>query len=178
MPEASIVATNEGLVPAGEGWFVLALGAAAWERKGEFGLRCRFEAPDARFAQFGIAMHVLEPGQPNALYHAEETQEGFLVVAGECRAIVDGQERVLRQWDYLHCPPGTPHVIIGAGTDRCAIVMVGAPRTTSLDEMSYPENEIAARFGASVSSSTRSSRAAYADRQIAAEPEPAPWPLG
>jgi hypothetical protein len=67
-------ATTDGLVPAGEGWFVLPLAAAAWERKGEFGVRCRFEAPDARFTRFGIAMHVLEPGQPNALYHAEDTQ--------------------------------------------------------------------------------------------------------
>jgi uncharacterized cupin superfamily protein len=178
MPEASVVATNDGLVPAGEGWFVLQLAEAAWERKGEFGVRCRFEAPDARFPRFGISMQVLEPGQPGALYHAEDTQEGFLVVAGECLAMVDGTKRRLGQWDYLHCPPGTPHVIVGAGNDRSAILMIGAPRTASLDEMDYPQNDVAAGFGASVTRSTRSSREAYADRRAAGERERAPWPLG
>jgi len=177
MAEAATLATDAGLVPAGEGWFVLNLLAAAWEREGEFGVRCRVEAPDARFPGFGIAMHVLDPGQPNALYHAEETQEGFLVLAGECRAIVEGREQELRQWDYLHSPPDTPHVIVGAGEEPCVILMVGAPRTSSLDEMDYPENEIAARFGASASRSTRSSREAYADRQVDSSPEPAPRPL-
>jgi uncharacterized cupin superfamily protein len=178
MAEASIGVTNDGLVPAGEGWFVLQLDEAAWERKGEFGVRCRFEAPDARFTRFGITMHVLEPGQPSALYHAEDTQEGFLVVAGECLAIVEDEERLLHQWDYLHCPPGTPHVLIGAGNERCSILMIGAPRTSSLDEMSYPENELAARFGASVPRSTHSSREAYADRRSAGVPERGPWPPG
>lgn len=177
MPEAAIVATDAGLVPVGKGWFVLNLLAAAWERKGEFGVRCRVEAPDMRFPRFGIAMHVLEPGQPNALYHAEETQEGFLVLAGECRVIVEGQERDLCQWDYLHCPPNTPHVIAGAGDEPCVILMVGAPRTASLDKVHYPENKIAARFGASVSRTTHSSREAYADRQADGSPEPTPWPL-
>jgi uncharacterized cupin superfamily protein len=176
MPEAATVATDAGLVPAGEGWFVLNLLAAAWERKGEFGVRCRVEARDARFPRFGIAMHVLGPGQPNALDHAEEAQEGFLVLAGECRAIVEGRERELRQCDYLHCPPNTPHVIVGAGEEPCVILMVGAPRTASLDKMHYPENEVAARFGASVSRSTHSSREAYADRRADSSPEPAPWP--
>ena len=177
MPEAAILATDAGLVPAGEGWFVLNLLAAAWERKGEFGVRCRVEAPDARFPWFGISMHMLEPGQPNALYHAEETQEGFLVLAGKCLAIVEGRERELRQWDYFHSPPNTPHVIVGAGEEPCVLVMIGAPRTASLAEMDYPENEIAARFGASVSRSTNPSREAYADRRGDGVPEPAPGPL-
>src|SRR6266498_5216896 len=63
MPEAATVATDAGLVPAGEGWFVLNLLAAAWERKGEFGVRCRVEARDARFPRFGIAMHVARPAE-------------------------------------------------------------------------------------------------------------------
>jgi uncharacterized cupin superfamily protein len=177
MPEAATVATDAGLVAAGEGWFALNLLAAAWERKGEFGVRRRVEAPDARFPRFGIAMHVLEPGQPNALYHAEQTQEGFPVLAGECRAIVEGRELELRQWDYLHCPPDTPHVVVGAGEEPCIVLMVGAPRTASLDKMHYLENELAARFGASFSRSTHSSREACADRRADGSPEPAPRPL-
>ena len=78
-------------------------------------MRTRFEAPDDRFAHFGITVQVLQPGQPSGLYHAEEAQEGFLVLAGECLAVIDGQEHPLRQWDYFHCPPGTRHVLVGAG---------------------------------------------------------------
>jgi uncharacterized cupin superfamily protein len=78
------------------------------------------------------------PGESNALYHAESAQEGFLVLAGECRAVVEGRERRLRQWDYLHCPPGTAHVLIGDGDGPCAILMVGAPRSASLSSILIP----------------------------------------
>jgi uncharacterized cupin superfamily protein len=40
-------------------------------------------------------------------------------------AVVEGQERRMRAWDYLHCPPGTAHITIGAGEEPCAILMVG-----------------------------------------------------
>ena len=72
-------------------------------------------ADDAPFSQFGIGPHMLMPGQPNGRYHAEAAQEGFLVLSGECIAIVEGEERRMRQWDYLHCPPGTHHITVGAG---------------------------------------------------------------
>jgi quercetin dioxygenase-like cupin family protein len=68
-------------------------------------------------------------GEPNAMYHAEDNQEDFLVLAGECRAIVNGEERTLHQWDLLHCPAGTEHVLVGAGSGPCWILMVGATRT-------------------------------------------------
>ena len=89
-------------------WFVVNVRDADWESKGEFGVRTRFESPDARFGHFGITVQVLQPGQPSGLYHAEEAQEGFLVLAGECLAVIEGQEHPLRQWDYFHCPPGHP----------------------------------------------------------------------
>ena len=101
-------------------WFVVNVGDAGWESKGEFGVRTRFESPEARFPHFGITVHVLEPGQASGLYHAEDAQEGFLVLAGECLAVIDGQEHPLRQWDYFHCPPGTRHVLVGAGPRRRA----------------------------------------------------------
>ena len=96
-----------------EPWFVVNVGDADWERKGEFGARTRFEAPDAPFGHFGVSVQVLQPGQPSGLYHAEEAQEGFLVLAGACLAVIDGREHPLRQWDYFHCPPGTHHVVVG-----------------------------------------------------------------
>ena len=73
------------------------------------GARCAFESeygePPVEFAQFGINVTVLEPGQ-TGLYHADSNQEAFLVLAGECRLLVEGEERRLRPWDFFHSPPG------------------------------------------------------------------------
>ena len=45
-----------------------------------------------------------------AMYHWEEDQEDFLVLAGEAVLIVEGEERPLRAWDFVHCPPKAKHV--------------------------------------------------------------------
>ena len=39
----------------------------------------------------------------------ESMQEGFLVLSGSCRVIIERYERTLGQWDFVHCPPGTDH---------------------------------------------------------------------
>ena len=176
MSEATSHDTDTGRAVAGEGWFVLNVAEASWESKGEFGVRCRFESPDARFPHFGVNVQVLAPGQPSGLYHAEDAQEGFLVLAGECLAVIDGRERTLRQWDYFHCPPGTRQVLVVAGDGPCAVLMVGAPRSASLSEILYPEDPVAARHVASVAETTRSSKAAYAGRSYTGPRERAPWP--
>ena len=157
-------------------WFVVNSSEAAWESIPGFGARCRFEEPDARFPNFGLSLRVLEPGELTALYHAEEAQEGFLVLDGECLALIDGEERLLGPWDYFHCPPGTRHVLVGTGEGPCALLAIGAPRTMSLDEVEYPADEVAGRHGAAASESTRSSKAAYADRETSATSISAPWP--
>jgi uncharacterized cupin superfamily protein len=174
MDEATLRDTETGKVVQGEGWFVLNLGEATWERDEDNGTWCSFEAPDARFAQYGINVHIVMPGQPNGRYHGESDQEGFLVLAGECVAIVEGQERPLRQWDYLHCPSGTEHVIVGAGDGPCAILMTGARSPGST--VHYPVDATAARHGASVTRATDSPAEAYADQSRAVTPVPAPWP--
>jgi uncharacterized cupin superfamily protein len=69
---------------------------------------------------------VLEPGQPIGMYHRERAQEDFLVLAGECLLLVEGQERKLRAWDFVHCPPETNHMIIGAGSGPSVVLAVGA----------------------------------------------------
>jgi uncharacterized cupin superfamily protein len=122
----------------------------------------RFEADDDRFEEYGINIHVLAPGEPNAKYHAENNQEDFLVLSGEAIAIIDGVEHNLRAWDFVHCPPGTAHVCVGAGDGPCAILMVGS-RKGDGDEVVYPLNEIAAKYGASVQAETTSPEEAYAD---------------
>ena len=85
-----------------------------------------FEDPNDRFPNFGINIHVLQPGQPNAKYHAEKVQEDFFVLGGRCTLILNGEERELKQWDFFHCPAGTEHVFVGAGDGPCWILMVGA----------------------------------------------------
>ena len=53
---------------------------AWWLENDKFGHSCTFEGewPDAWFSGLGIKVNVLEPGQPNCLYHRENLQEGFL----------------------------------------------------------------------------------------------------
>ena len=74
----------------------------------------------------GVQLAVLEPGEPNSMYHWETEAEAFLVVSGEALLIVEGQERPLRQWDFVHCPPKTEHAIIGAGDGPCVLLAMSS----------------------------------------------------
>ena len=96
-----------------------------------------------------------------AMYHAEGTQEGFLILAGEGLLVIEGQERPLRTWDFLHCPPWTAHVIIGAGTGPCVVLAAGARRKGR--GLRYPVDEIALRHGAGVEEETGDPAVAYAE---------------
>jgi uncharacterized cupin superfamily protein len=174
MNEATIRDTPTGRIAEGEGWFILNVGEMSWERLPQQGVWSSFEAPDAPSLQFGIGVHVLEPGQANGLYHAETDQEGFLVLSGECIAIVEGTERHMRQWDYLHSPPGTAHITVGAGDGPCAILMVGARSPDKT--IDYSVEPLAAPYNASVSQPTNSPREAYADFERTITRERAPWP--
>jgi len=173
IPEARIEETPAGRVPVGTGWFVLSLiGARGFATDGH-GVFCPFESPDADFEDFGINVHVLQPGERSALYHAESVQEGFLVLAGECLLVVEGQERRMGPWDYFHCPAGTAHITIGAGDEPCAILMVG---TRSPDHtIYYPADPVAAKHGAAVAVATAWASEAYADRPPIVPARPA-WP--
>lgn len=154
-----------------DGWFVVNVRDAAWLSNEAFGLRCVFEGdtPALRknpeldghtFEQLGITIAVLSPGRPSGLYHAESNQEDFLVLQGECQAIVEGQERQLRAWDFLHCPPGTAHVFVCTGGGPCVIFMTGARNPDR--EIVYPRSGPALARGAGVELETRSAREAYA----------------
>jgi uncharacterized cupin superfamily protein len=157
-------------------WFVVNVADAPAARHDRGGSFVRFESPEDRFPETGINIRVLQPGEPNAKYHSESVQEDFLVLAGECLAILDGEERRLRAWDFVHCPPGTDHVFVGAGEGPCAILMVGARREGKT--LHYPANELAARHGASAPRTTSSPDEAYADWEGAFTPITLAWPLG
>jgi uncharacterized cupin superfamily protein len=133
------------------------------------------EPDDAEWPDTGVNVQIMAPGQPNCRYHSEPVQEDFLVLHGECIVILDGEERTLRQWDFLHCPAGTDHVFVGAGDGPCAVLMIGSRRE---DAAHYAVNEVAARYDASVRQATDDPAEAYADwRQEPRRPTPNPWPL-
>ncbi len=117
--------SKNGLVVGAEGWFILNARESRWRNEGPLGSYCTFEGK-RRFPQLGINISVLEPGEAMGMYHRENAQEGFLVVAGECLLIVEGQERQLTAWDFFHCPGGTEHIIVATGEGAAIVVAVGA----------------------------------------------------
>jgi mannose-6-phosphate isomerase-like protein (cupin superfamily) len=170
VPESPLESTKHGLVPTGKGWFILNARDAPWYERNGRGFYCEFEGLEEQepdFSQLGINIQVLRPGEPMSMYHWEADQEDFLVVAGEAVAIVEGEERPLRRWDLLHCPPETKHVIVGAGEGPCIVVAVGArDRSTGAPEREgwggYTVDEAAGRHGASVDEDTTVPKEAYA----------------
>ena len=158
--EARLDETDAGLTAVTDGWFTVNVRDAAWVRSETFRAACVFEGDSAPFAQIGYTLCVLQPGQPSGLYHCETEQEDFLVLAGECLLLVEEQERHLRAWDFVHCPPGTAHVFVGAGDGPCAIFMAGARRKGS--GVAYPRSPLALAHGAGVEQETSSPAEAYA----------------
>jgi uncharacterized cupin superfamily protein len=162
VPEAWLESTDHGVVPKGEGWFVLNAREACWRHEQGRSAVCEF-AGEPNFPQIGINLSVLEPDEPMAMYHWEADQEDFLVLAGEALLIVEGVERPLRQWDLVHCPAGTKHVIIGAGDGPCLVLAVGArDRSTGPDWGGYTVEKAALRHGAGVEQETTDPDLAYA----------------
>ena len=156
--EAQLEQSEFGLVPKGEGWFVVNAKETKWLEHEAFGSGTVFEG-DPKFKQVGINIGVLEPGQPACLYHREDAQEDFLVLCGECLLLVEGEERRLKAWDFVHCPPWTDHVFVGAGGGPCAILAVGA---RSQQDIVYPVSDVARRHSASVEKETPDPTEAYA----------------
>ena len=175
MHEAKIDETAAGRLPADDGWFILNLDEMGWTTVPGGGTWCMFESPNARSKTLGIGVHILPAGETPGFYHWESEQEGFLVLSGECIAIVEGEERRMGQWDYFHCPPGTAHITAGAGDGPCAILMVGTRAPDSA--IHYPVEPAAAAYGASVDVATDVPKEAYAGRPPI-EPSRSPWPLG
>jgi uncharacterized cupin superfamily protein len=159
VPEAPLKKTEVGLVPDGKGLFVLNARNACWWQSERLGRSAELEGK-AGFPELGFNINVLLPGQPNGMYHGESGQEDFLVLSGECILILEGEERYLKAWDFVHCPPMAEHIFVGAGDGPCVIVMTGRRRES--DETLYPVNEVAAKHDAGVLEETTSPDAAYA----------------
>jgi uncharacterized cupin superfamily protein len=171
MPEARLERLDTGLAPVEDGWFVVNVRDAAWIGNEAFGSACIFESdprvlrsrPDHephRFSDLGVNLRVIQPGQSVGLYHAENTQEDFLVLAGECITVIEEEERRLRAWDFVHCPAGTRHVFVGAGDGPC--VLFGTGSRAGEKSLLYPRSEAALRLDAGVERETDSPHDAYA----------------
>jgi uncharacterized cupin superfamily protein len=178
VPEAKLEDSGSGLSPTSEGWFVVNVRDATWltsenGEKQSSGSECSFESPYAEFPQFAIRLHVLEPGESNGLYHAENQQEVFLVLSGECRLLVEGEERLLGPWDFVHTPAGTEHIFVGAGDGPCVVLMAGG--RTPPWQVVYPVSELAARYGASAKEETTDPDQAYAEFQLSRRERPSYW---
>ena len=162
VPEAPLEQTDTGRVPHGEGWFVLNALEARWLHHEGRGARLQFEG-ELSFPQLGISLFVLEPGEPIGQYHWDADQEDFLVLSGEALLLVEGEERPLRRWDFVHCPAGTKHIILGAGETPCAVLAVGArEHKGSSGWGGYTVDELALRHGAGVERPTTDVSEAYA----------------
>jgi uncharacterized cupin superfamily protein len=169
--EARLEDVGSGLAPVTSGWFVVNARDAAWVRNDAFGGRCVFES-SARvlaersdvepqtFDQTGFTLAVLEPGKPSGMYHAESSQENFLVLAGTCVLVIEEEERPLQAWDFVHCPPGTRHTFVGTGDRPCVIFMTGSRRES--DTIVYPRSAAARARNAGTETETPSPAEAYA----------------
>jgi len=154
--EARLEQTEAGLVPDGEGWFVMNAREARWVDREGRGVNLPFTGwteheAETWFSQLGVALVRLAPGEPIGMYHWEADQEDFLVLAGEALLIVEGQERPLRRWDFVHCPPGAKHMIVGAGAGPCLVLAAGSREHIGehCNGGEYVVDEVARRHGAS-----------------------------
>ncbi len=150
-------------------WFIRNIRDVQWYDGGYSGVYGDFEQGE-RFPEFGFNFGVVWPGQPVAMYHREDNQEGFLVLSGECLVIVEGEERALKAWDYFHCPAATAHILVGAGDGPAFVIAVGSrvgPGNTV-----YAVDPAALKHRAGVERETSVSAEAYAPFP---KPEPIPF---
>jgi mannose-6-phosphate isomerase-like protein (cupin superfamily) len=61
----------------------------------------------------------------------EYDEEGFLVLRGECLLVIEEQECDLAPGDFVYCPPGTDHILVGAGARACSSCSAPANDTES-----------------------------------------------
>jgi uncharacterized cupin superfamily protein len=165
--EAQLTDAGSGLAPAGDGWFVLNASNARWFETAGMGYSLPLTGADEHeadtfFPMLGVGLRVLEPGEPSTTYHWETEAEDFLVLSGEAVLIVEGQERRLKRWDFVHCPPGTRHAFAGAGDGPCVLLCASSRQFQKDGPWGfYCADPAAARYNASSPEETQDSGLAY-----------------
>jgi uncharacterized cupin superfamily protein len=165
--EASLEETEVGVVPASTGWFVMNARDARWFDKPGQGHSCPLTGDDEYeaetfFPMLGMAIRVMSPGEVSTTYHWETEQEDFLVLSGEVIAIIEGEERPLKQWDFVHCPPETRHAFVGAGDGPCVLLCASSRQFQKDGPWGfYCADETAARYNAASPEDTQDGSIAY-----------------
>jgi uncharacterized cupin superfamily protein len=172
--EARLEEREGGLTPVSGGWFVVNVRDGAWVTNGTLGDVFIVEGDDAPFPDIGFSLAVFQPGQASR-YHREANQEDFLVLAGECLLLIESEERPLKAWDFVHCPPDTDHAFVGTGDGPCVIFMAGARKGWPEKGIVYPRSELALRHGAGVETETTSPAEAYASLEKWKPGKPDSW---
>jgi len=168
VPEAELKETDAGLVAASAGWFVMNARDARWSDKPGQGYSLPLTGKDEYeaetfFPMLGMAIRVVNAGEVSTTYHWETEAEDFLVLHGEAIAIIEGRERRLKQWDFVHCPPETKHAFVGAGDGPC-VVLCASSRQFQKDGPwgYYCFDETAERHNAASPEDTQDGSIAYA----------------
>lgn len=167
---------GEAMIEERDGWFVKNVRDATWVHTEAFGKACGFDTENP-FPQVGIHIFLLEPGKPNCRYHREEAQEDFLVLAGRCKLLVNGEERSLESWDFVHCPAGVSHVFVGVDDGPCALLAIGHRPGKENMKLFYPASELARRYNAESPEPTADPKIAYADIKPRVKIDPPKWPI-
>jgi uncharacterized cupin superfamily protein len=140
-----------------DGWYVVNAREAKWYDRGPRGSVMRFVEDESQ--QIAVNLFMLGPGEPMSMYHWEDVQEGFLVLSGAATLVIESEERPLKQWDYVHCPPNVAHTIVGG---PATILALGGFTSDREGALGYPLDETAARHGAASEEETSDQRVAYA----------------
>src|SRR4051794_3240976 len=166
--EARLKETDAGLVADSTGWFVMNARDGRWFEKPGQGFSvpltgCDEYEAETFFPMLGMSIRVMRPGEPAGTYHWETEAEDFLVLHGEGLLIVEGQERQLKQWDFVHCPPETKHAFVGSG-DRPFVLLCASSRQFQKDGPwgFYCADETAAKHNAAAPEDTQDSELADA----------------
>ena len=131
VPEARLESTEHGLVPKGDGWFVLNAREARWLHGEGRGALLSFEG-ETEFPQVGINIFVLPPGEPTGMYHWEADQEDFLVLFGEALLIIEGEKDHTVPWAIANASfhrqrdnPGVTEIVEMAGRGHALTIDSG-----------------------------------------------------
>jgi len=160
--EARLEQSEAGVAAVTDGWFVVNVRDAAWVTNDALGDACIFEGDEAPFADVGFTLAVLRPGRGGGMYHRDANQEDFLVLAGECLLLIEGEERRLQAWDFVHCPRDTEHGFVAVGEGPCVIFMTGARVGWPEKGIVYPDSELARRHRVGAETETTVPSEAYA----------------
>jgi mannose-6-phosphate isomerase-like protein (cupin superfamily) len=167
VPEAELEETEAGLLPKNQGWFIMNALDTRWFDKPGQGHSVsltgynEYEA-ETFFPMLGMSIRVAGPGDATTTYHWETEQEDFLVLSGEGIAIIEGEERQVKQWDFVHCPPGTRHAF--AGGEPPLVLLCASSRQFQKDGPwgYYCFDETAAKYNAASPEDTQDGEIAYA----------------